>query len=343
VAERSSLTQIVQLAVETTPGVAVTDGFKQLQSIGIEPSPTVEMDRFRPMGQKYQSFTTLGKEWVQAALSGRLTYTEIVYMLSSIVDTATITTPGGATLARNWNFQSNPTNDDAYKTFSVKHGSSVRADEFTHGLVTELGFQFSRNSVEVSGSMLGKALTDNAVLATTGGVGTAPDPGLDAALALVPVIPTQVSIYLDDSSGALGTTKLTRALSADWSLGSRFAPVWPIDAALGTGFAAIVETEPDLSVSLSLEADTQGMARLPEMRNGTTKYLRIEAVGAEIDGGAADYKFTLDTCVEIVDTGGFNDNEGIYTVDWQFVAVNDPSWGTGKAFDINVVNLLTAL
>lgn len=336
-AERSSLTQVVQIAPESTAGTAVTTGFKQMRSLSIEPSPSVEMDQFRPAGQKYKSFTVLGKEWVTASMSGRATFTEIVYALSSVIDAPTITTPASATLARSWVFESDENNDDAPKTFTVRHGSSLIADEFTYGLVNEFGFNFTRSSIEVSGSMMGKALDTSGVSLASGGDLT--------SLALIPVIPTQVSIYLDDSAANLGDTKLTRVLSAEWSLGSRFSPVWPIDASLEATFAAIIESEPDLTCSLSMEADSNGVALLSAMRTSTRKFLRIEAIGAEIDAAGTapnkNYRLTIDTAVEIVDTPGFSDNDGVYTIDWNFVGVVDETWT--KAFSIEVINKLTAL
>jgi hypothetical protein len=318
--------------LETTPGTPVAAN-KRLTSLGIEPSISVEIDQFRPAGQKYKSFTTLGKEYTTANLSGRATYTEIVYPLASIVGNQAITTPAGATLARNWNFRSNPINDDVVKTFTIDHGSSVRADRFSYALVTELGFNVSRQSAEITGSLMGKAITDGVTMTAS-----------PTVIDLVPCLPTQASVYLDDSFAALGTTKLDRALSVDWSLGSRFSPVWPLDAANGSTYAAIIESEPDLTVSLSLEANADGMAILETLREGETKYLRIEFVGAEIEEDF-NYKVTIDTCVEVVDSGGFQDSEGVYTIDWSFVGVVDGAWGTspGKAFDINVVNAQTAL
>ena len=87
--ERSTLNQVVQIGVESTAGTAVAPT-TVLAAMSIEPSPTAQVDQFRPAGQKYRSLTALGKEWTEAALSGRLTYNEIVIPFSSAIDTATI-------------------------------------------------------------------------------------------------------------------------------------------------------------------------------------------------------------------------------------------------------------
>jgi hypothetical protein len=325
-AERSSLNQNIQIGVEATPGTAVA-ATKRLQSLGIEPSPNVEMAQFRPIGSKFNALSTLGKEWVEASLTGRLTYTEIVYVLSSVISTATLTSPGAG--AEQWNFSPSDRSDDTPKTFTVEHGSGVRADRFSYGLVTELGIQFNRTSIDLTGSMMGRALED-AITMTA-----APTP-----LPLVPVLPTQVSVYMDDTAAGLGSTKMTRMISGEFSLGSRFGPVWVLDAA-NPSFVNHIETVPDLSCTLTLQADSQGMGLLDTLRTGDSKFLRIEGIGGVIGATAINYQFTLDMAGKISNTGGFSDQDGVYAVQFSLTGVSDGTWG--KALDVNVVNELTTL
>lgn len=333
--ERSSLNQVVQLGVEATPGTPVA-ATKRLQSIGIEPTVEAAVDEFRPAGQKFRALTTLGKEWSTSGISGRGSFTELIYLLSSVMTTGIITTPVGGALARKWVFSPSSTADDTPKTFTIEHGSSVRADRFSYGLVTELSMGFNRDAISVGGSMLGKAIEDNVAL--TGGV---------TLVSLIPILPTQVTLYLDDTAANLGTTKLTRAISADFSLGARFGPVWVLDAA-NPSFVNHIETEPNLGCNLTLQADSQGMSPLTHLRNGLRRFLRIEAIGADIDttgvGGATatiPYRFTMDMSVEVRGTGGFSDEDGVYAFTTNFVGVHDATWG--KAVEATLVNTLTAL
>jgi hypothetical protein len=326
-AERSSLNQTIQIGVETTPGTAVAAN-KRLQSIGIEPSISVETNQFRPIGTKYNALSTLGKEWVEAAITGRGTYTELQYLLSSVGTTAVITTPGGGTTSRQWVFSPSTTADDVPKTFTVEHGSGVRADRFTYGLVTEFGMSFSRDGIEVTGSMLGRALEDAITLTAS-----------PTTNALVPILPTQVTCFLDTTAAGLGTTKLTRLISGEFSMGSRFGPVWILDAA-NPGFVNHVETEPDLSCTLLLQADTQGMGLLTNLRAGDVRFLRIECLGAIIEA-AIRYKFTIDLAISISDTGGFSDADGVYAIEFSGIGVHDGTWG--KAVQFTMVNTSTAL
>lgn len=327
--ERSSLNQVIQIGVEVTAGTAVAAD-KKFQSIGIEPTPNLEIDQFRPMGQKYRALATLSKEWTTANISGRGSYTELVYLLSSVVDTAVIATPGGGTLARTWTFTPDSFDDDAPKTFTVEHGSSVRADSFTHGIVTEFGMSFSRDTVEVSGSMLGQAITDDITLT-----------GAPTDITLVPIHAKDLLVYMDTTAAGLGSTKLTRVLSVDFTLGSRFSPVWVIDDTEAS-FVAVIESEPDLTMSIMMEADAEGMARLTDVRAGSTKFIRVFAQDAtEIDVATNNYEFTLDFAGKVSDTGGFSDADGVYAIEWTFVGVHDATWT--KAYEFVLQNALTAL
>lgn len=394
--ERSALNQVVQIGVESTRGTSVASR-RRLQSIGIEPTPDVEMDQFRPMGQKYRAITTLGKEWTTASITGRGSYTELVYLLASVVDTPVITTPASATLARLWTFTPDSFGDDDPKTFTIESGSAVRAHRFTYGIVTEIGMTFNRTSIEVTGSMMGRAITDGITLtgprsvtdgvtnstttvtsataafvagdvgalitgagipagativtinsvtsviisaaATATATGVALVINAIRTIALIPIIPTQVSVFIDNTAAALGTTKMTRAISAEFSLGSRFGGVWVLDAA-NSSFVNHIETEPDLTMSMTLQADAQGMALLEDLRDGDTKFIRIEATGTLIESGQP-YLFQLDLAGKVADTNGFSDEDGVYAVEFSFVGVHDAVWN--KAYEFRLRNALTAL
>jgi hypothetical protein len=150
-----------------------------------------------------------------------------------------------------------------------------------------------------------------------------------------------VSVYLDDTAAGLGTTKMTRMVSAEFSLGSRFGPVWVLDAA-NPSFVNHVETEPDLTCSVMLQADTQGMGLLNTLRAGDTKFLRIEAVGGIVTGGVVEeYRLNLDMAAKVSDTGGFSDADGVYAAEFTFLGVHDGTWG--KALEFTLVNELDTL
>ena len=326
--ERSSLTQGVQVGVEATPGTNVAAN-KKFISIGITPAVQMDPIQFRPMGSKYNTIVTPGKEWVEADIEGVGSYTELLWFFSSL-----IVAPGAPvtvdTSGRRWSFVSASSAEDTVKTMTVEQGGVVRAHKFNHGLVTELELTFNRDGIEVGGGMIGQRISDNITLTPTP---TTPPQ--------IPILPTDIDVYLDATSAGLGTTKLLRVLEATWTLGDRFNPVWVLNSA-NPSFAATVESEPNAQVTLLMEADAEGMTQLTQMRAGGTKFLRIKATSPELAGAVTEkYSLTLDAAVKVAEVGDFSDEDGVYGIEWTFDMVHDGDWG--KAFNVDLVNKETTL
>lgn len=324
--ERATIFQGVQVGVETTPGMGVAAN-KKLGALSISPAVKAEVNKFRPMGTKFPTLAALGKEWVEAGLSGQPTYSEIIYVLSSVLGVDTPTLLG--TLAYEWVFAPSSTTADTVKTFTVEQGDATRAHKFVYGLVKSLQVNFSRGENTLEGSMLGRALTDGVTLTAS-----------PTAIELVPVLPTQVSVYLEDAQTDLDTADaLERVLSVGWGISDRFGPLWALNRD-NASWVTHVEQEPGLECTLKMEADAEGMGLLGTMRTGDTKFLRIEALGVEIETGY-NYLLQIDTAVKVTDVSEFSDEDGVFAVEWSFSGVHDATWG--KATEVTVVNKLAVL
>lgn len=322
-AERSFVYSSSQLGVESVPGTAVAAN-KRLLSVGFTMSPNPDIQVFRPSGFKYPTVSTLSREWTEVQIDGALTYTEIVYLLSGILETAVIT----GTTAKTWTFTPSSSAADAVKTFTLEQGDAVRARRVALGLMTELSLSISRSELTVSGQMIAGALEDNVTLTAS-----------PSEIALVPVMGTQVAIYMADTVAGLdAASPLDRPISFEWSLSNRFVPAWFLNQEVG--FNAYVETEPELSVSMMMAADAEGMALLAPMRAGDYRYLRLEAVGATI-AGADTYLLQIDTAVKVTDVGDFSEEEGIEAIGWKFRGFH--STDLGGAVKAVVVNELATL
>lgn len=323
--ERATIFQGVQLGLETTPGTLAAAN-RKLASMSIEPSITAEIQKFRPMGTKFPTLAALGKEWTVGKVSGQPTYTEIIYALSSIMKKVT---PTGDGTAKTWLFEMNSSGADTVATYTIEQGDAVRAHRFTNGLFTTFGFTFSRSEGSLEGSILGRAIED--------GITMTAEP---TSIELVPVLPTQISLYLADEPDELDeATALARPLSFGWSLADRFGALWALNASQSS-FATHVETEPKFGLRLTMEADTEGMGQLATMRASDTKFLRFRAEGDEIETGIK-YLLQADTAVKIEDVGEFKDEDGVFAIDWNFAAVHDGGWG--KAGLVKVINKLASL
>lgn len=327
--EITTLTQTVQIGAETTPGTSVAAN-KKLNSISIEPAIQVDVDIFRPMGVKYPTLAAIGREWTEAALPGRLSYTEIVYILSSVLKKVTpvqISPPSGQ--AYRWTFTPSQTSEDTPQTFTVEIGSSARAQKFTYGIVRDFNFRITRERTETGGTMIGRAVQDGITMTAS-----------PTEIALVPILPKQVDVYIDTSAASIGTTKMTRAIGTiEFSITNRYGLVWPFDSSL-SDFAAHIEVEPEVTLALTLAADASGMGPLTALRQAAKRFIRIKATGDLIETGNP-YSFQLDLCGVVAEVNGFSDENGIRAIGWTFRSVYDSGWG--KPFEIQVINNLSSL
>jgi len=327
--ERATLNQLTQIGVEAVPGTAVAAN-KLLQALSIEPGIKADVKTFKPLGAKYATIAALGKEWVEAKVSGDVAcYNHLAYLLSGIMAYAA-PVQQGATTAYLWTFTPAQSAEDTIKTFTVEQGSSVRAGKFAYGLVTEFGLKIDREKIEVSGSMLGQAYQDGITMTAS-----------PTAIPIQPILPTDLDVYLDATSASIGTTKLTRALSGEFSISDRFGPLWAINSTVD-GFAAHVETAPKAQLKLLVEADATGMGPLTAMRAGDKRYIRLKAQGPLI-ASTYYYTFQLDLCGVVSDVGEFSDEDGVYAIEWTFDIAYDSSWSSGQAMQVQLTNVLSAL
>lgn len=326
-AERATVFETIQIGVETTSGTSVAAN-KQLLSMSIDPTVDLDVDMFRPDGNKFPTVAAAGKELVSARVTGKPTYTEIVYPLSSLLGAATITGPNGDG-AYTWVFTPSSTAADAFKSFTVEKGSAVRAMKWAFGLFTSMGFSGDRQSVDLSGSMLGQALQDGITLT-----------GTPSALALIPVLPKQVDVYVDTTSAGLGTTKLGRLLKYNLAFGDqKYNPLWPVDSSLSS-FGAVVEKSPNAAMDAIVEADAAGMALLTDARAGNTKFVRWQATGPLI-AGASNYSIKIDFATKLGKPDPFQDQDAVYAIGWNMPFVHDGTWG--KAMAVTVITTLASL
>jgi hypothetical protein len=337
VAERSSITQSVQIGVETVPGDAVACG-KRLGSMGIALGVGADINPLRPTGTKYPVLQILGKEWAEGDIDGMAVYTELPYAFASVISSPVVTaildgvTPTGAT---KWVFTSNTYADDTPKTFTIEQGSAFRAHRVANGIITEYNWEWSRDSVELGGSVLAKAIEDGITLTAS-----------PTMLPQVPVRPAELSVFIDSTAVGLGTTKQLRTLKGESNIGDRYNPLWVVDAAQ-TSFAATVEGEPTIEFKITQMADAQSAANLAAMRAGTTRFLRLQGVGPQIFAPTAGlplgvkHQVTYDVAGQVSDVSKFEDEDGVFAVEYTFTAVHDPTWG--KAFQVEVITTTATL
>lgn len=336
-AERSTISQKVQLGVETTPGTAVA-ATKQLLALSLGLNVAEDVNTFQPKGGKYATVVYNGKEWTDVDVSGTATYSEIQYPLSSAITTPTTAqlmdaaTPTGA---YQWTWDPTSFGPDNPKTYTVEEGSSARAHRAANVIFTATGLTFDRKNVALKGDGIAAAIQDGIAM-TSSGVTSIPT---------VPIKPTDISVFVDSASANLGNTKMLRVISGDWELTSRYKALFVVDSA-NPSFVATVESDPGSTFKLKMEADTLGMGLLSDFRLGSTKFIRFQATGPKIYSGAttpADVysSYTLDVAGKISAVSKFEDSDGVYAIEYTFTVVHDATWG--RAFLAKLVNTQATL
>jgi hypothetical protein len=322
--EKSILNQVIQIGMETTAGTAVA-ATKRLTGANLTLGPQVDIQKYRPAGFKFPTVNSMSKEWTEGRVEGPVTYTELVYLLNSLIKQ---TTPTGAT-AKTWTFSPATYGNDTVRTFTVERGDSISAQRLAHCLFTGLGMRFDRSGATINGSFLGRALQTGFTLS----VGT-------TDIAMVPVMIPEVAVYMADTvAGLTGAPMLDRTVSVEWNLVDRFSPVWTLNRS--STFAASIESEPNLECQLTIQSNSTGLALLPSMRTGATKFLRIEALGRTIGAGPATYELVIDTAVKIMDVSEFEDRDGVETLTYTMGGFHDDTWG--KATEVKVINEVATL
>lgn len=323
-AEIASIYQIVNIGVESTPGTPVAAN-KRLSSLMIKPQIKTDVKKYRGTGYKFSTVATLNKEWVEADIEGPITYTDIVYPLSSVLGTAVI---AGAGTAKTWTFTPAANAADAPKTFTVEWGDATRALEFAYGLVNSLKLAFSRDECMITGTMLGQEVDDAITLTSS-----------PTAIALVPVFSTEVAVFVAATAAGLASADpLERVVSGEWEIADRYNPNWFLNT--NVAWDVHTEAEPKLAAKLKMEKDAAGMALLSNLRAGSTIFLRFQAVGAAISGGG-NYTLNVDIAGKVTSDPTFSEEEGIECIEWPLEGFYDPTWAA--ATKVAVTNELTGL
>jgi hypothetical protein len=322
-AEKASIFQNVQLAIQTALGTAKTPTAKLL-SVSIVPQGKVETAPFRAMGNKYASFLALNKEYSEITVSGKPSYNEVVYLLSSLISKP-VAVMQAATTAYKWTFKSNTSAEDAGTYMTIEQGDATSAWKVKDAKISGLTFDFSRNGIDVSGNGVGGPIDTTATV--TAGI---------TPVAVVPMQPTELKFYkATTKAGLAGATALTRSFSMQWSLTDKFGLAWPVGQD-----PVPVEGEPKYTAKIRVATDAVGLALVADLRAATVSWWRIEVKSAALAGVGYPYSMTIDFPAQVSDLPPFTDLDNVMTAEFGLLPITDPTDG---AMEINVINKLTTI
>ncbi len=330
--------QNVGIALEADPGVP-EEPTHRMGAMNIVMAPQINTENFGPMGMKADTMVIVNQEWSQSSLSGKPTYDEIVWPLSSIVGQVEPTqleveTSESGPVTQlvdvwDWEFDEDVFDVADPATFTVHTlGRGGYRERVPHTVLTDFGIDFSRTVTNLTGTAIGHAFD-------TGGEEF--DPQELAMLPLVPILPRHISVYMDTTYENLGNTQLLQPYVANLSIGQRFNPDWPLRRDLPS-FGGVIDLKPAVQLSLQMQKDATGMTPLGRLRNGQPTFLRVEALGPPIltythtptVGDpveiAVHYRYKCDFC-GFATAPADGEIQGNKTVTWTWVSTHDNDWG----------------
>jgi hypothetical protein len=219
-----------------------------------------------------------GQETVTGKIAGQLTFTEILYALDMIWGRGVLSTPAGATNARQWRVKPPIVGKVPARALTVEQGDSDDAERTSYTKLTDIGFDLSRAASLISGSTISRAIEK---------AGSGSWTGMTANPTQVPlkaVLPKKWDAYMDLTSATLGSTKVSDCFKTVFGYGGAFVPYFPMDSSL-VSFRGLADGE-TIAASATftlMKNPLVGEALWVAARNGDTRYLRVKATGDLID------------------------------------------------------------
>lgn len=328
-AEQATVNSVTQVGPEVTPGTGVA-ATHVWASMYLSDEPKLDTKQYVAQGRLYPASSFRGKGWSELKPVGEADYNDIVYPLSSMFGAATITTPVGSTTARQWLWTPVLKGAALGQTFTIERGTAVQARKYAYTIFDALTLNYSKDEIAIDGHAYGREIATGITL-------TAAVPELAAQ----PARGTDTNIYLDTTSGGIGTTQLTRVGSASFSFANYCAPYYGIDKTQ-TSYSVIVPDQPQVTAKFKVAADAAGMALYNHLTAGDKVYMRFSTVGVLIDG-TADYSLIIDCVGYISAPAAFGDDQKIEAIEYTLTIGEDSAWSSGTSMIITVINAIQAL
>lgn len=161
-----------------------------------------------------------------------------------------------------------------------------------------------------------------------------------------PVSRMHVDIFVDDTFGAIGTTKVTQAYAGDFRIGDKVQPFWALNTDYES-FQSTVRIAADVTCSFSTPHNAQSRALYNAVKTNPWKFVRLLATGNEIDTGVNNELIRADVACKFGNPEKQEDANGVFGYKFNFNSLHNADFtsehAAGAAYEIEVVNSLTAL
>lgn len=345
--ERAAVNELVQLGLESTLGTA-TAANRQMALLELVPTVDLDIKKYAGQGRKQAGAALSNKDFTDVKWSTKgnqddaLSYSEFIYIMSSLMGRPTPSTHAGGTNVKDWTYDAplqgpivNPV-----ASYTGQQGSSVRAHQFAGLVFASITIKGARDGVTASGDAKAQIFLPNQTITAA-----------PTKIRLDPVLGADWTIYRDPTFGALGTTALLRAFEWEYVYSNVFGILWPGNKVGSQNtWAALVELDPTHTAKILCEADAQGDTGITDARAGTTEFFRIDMKGAlftAADGtlGAGDSAINREIKIDLAGKIGekiqVKDGHDVLEEELPLEVVEDTGWG--HAALIVATNMLAAL
>lgn len=294
---RATAQQVCQIGVEAAPGTPVAATTRLVSTaIRLSPKPAIAMPT--PVGIEVPAVATRGKEYSEGTIEGALSYTEVPYLLGSL-----LTNAGGTTYKPGLGV---PT----INTLTVENGDAGRAERFDYVVVSGLRFRFTREEAAISGACFGREVAEGAVLTAAA-----------TPTAVAPVNPDKVQVLIGDS--VAGLTAIDQIDEAEVSIDGRWAPRMTLDPAEAS-YSDIVLKQHNPTAQLVLPHGADAAGWIDDLRAAATRFCQIWA--SEEIGGVT---YTFQVTFPFVITGDSRgDSDGVWASTFDLALVYDATFGS---------------
>lgn len=264
--ERGQVHQNAIIIPETTPGVYIAPT-KRLQCTYIVGTPDAPVRMYRPGGMRYDVEATLEKEMTGFTYEGAFCYTDLVYILHSLM--------GVPTGTGTWTWKPALYTQDSIKTFSMVQGNNASAAEgWAYGVFNSLRARFTKGDASINGDGFGQKLDETPTIGTIVNV------------AKRPVSPKSIGAFISDDGETF--TRLTRCLEIEWIVRGVLGQLFTLNETTES-YDDIVPLAPEMGFNVVLAHNSVSKGWMDDLRTGVTKYFRFWCVGPVIGAGPGTY------------------------------------------------------
>jgi hypothetical protein len=319
---------------ETTPGTPVVTAMQNYRALRVTPGFADEGESFKGRGNRGTTARTSNIESATLSVEAPQCFNALLPVAAGVLGTPVTTQPDipNAPTAYQHVFTLTGSGERNPVTFTSQWGDSVAAFQMAYTAFQTLTMGVQRSSLTFETSAIAREPDHTITLATVGIVD----------IPAVPIPSRTYDVFIDNTFAALGTTKMLRCYDMSVAVGDTWGMDTPINSAI-TSFADLLENEDvDYSGSAQIAFDAAGKALITDFKNGTTKFVRIQATGATI-GGLIAYKLMLDFPIVIIGRGEVTTapNSPRVVLPFNYELTPDPVGGT--LINLTLINTVAAL